>query len=93
MMRKPGLVCLDSDRLDGQQAAQHGQKRMDVRPRHQHLAAYDIGQFVQNLHADRPAIANDRLRTIGFHGVAGGDLDEDVGVEEATGHSPRPGRI
>jgi hypothetical protein len=77
----------------GQQAAECRQQRMDIRPCHPHLTARNIGQFVQNLHADHASIANDRLCTISLHGVAGREVNQDVGVEEATGHSRRLGRI
>jgi hypothetical protein len=50
--------------VDGQQAAQQGQKGMGVGPRHPHLAAGDIGEFVENLHADRAATADQRLGKI-----------------------------
>jgi hypothetical protein len=50
-------------------------------------------QFVQDLHADHAAIADDRLGTVSLRGVAGCDIHQDVRVEKATGHSPRAGRV
>jgi len=35
---------------------------------------------------------DDRLSPLGLRRIAGREVDQNIGVEEATGHSPRPGR-
>jgi hypothetical protein len=57
-------------RRAAEQAAQHRQKRMRIGPRHLHLPACDIRQFVDNLHADGAAGSDSRLGTIHLHGIA-----------------------
>jgi len=49
---------------------------MGVVPRHPHFAASDIGEFVENLHADRAATADQRFRPVGFRRVSGCDGHE-----------------
>ena len=76
---------LDGDRMNRQQAAQHVEERVRLVPGHLHFPARDVGKFVQNLHADRAAAGNGRFRPIGLRGVAGREVDEDVGIEKLTG--------
>jgi hypothetical protein len=42
--------------------------------------------------ADRAAFGNEAFRPIRLFGVARGEIQQDIRVEAATGHSPRPGR-
>lgn len=78
--------------MNRQQAAQHRQKRMRIAPRQLHLATSDIGEFVENLHADSTATTNGSLGLISLYRIARRNVEEDVGVEEATGDSRRPCR-
>jgi hypothetical protein len=57
-------VGLDCERMNRQQTAQHGQQRMGVNPGHLHRSARDIGEFIENLHANRPASGDGRLGPI-----------------------------
>jgi hypothetical protein len=63
--RQSCLVRFDRDGMDGQQATEQRQKGSGVLPGHPHLAAGNIGQLVENLHADRAAPADDRFRVVG----------------------------
>jgi|GraSoi2013_115cm_1033766.scaffolds.fasta_scaffold48333_2 hypothetical protein len=42
---------------------QHVQKGMRIGPGHLHLSADDVGEFVENLHADRTANGDNRIRS------------------------------
>ena len=50
--------------MDREQATQQGEKRMRVGPGHPHLAARDVGELVENLHADRAAGGDGRFGTL-----------------------------
>jgi hypothetical protein len=71
--------------MNRQQAPQYRQKRMCVGPRQLHLAASDIGEFVENLHADGPATSDGSLRPISLYRIARRNAEEHVGVEEVIG--------
>jgi hypothetical protein len=45
-------------------------KRMRVGPRHLHLPAREIGQFVEHLDADGAAGDDGRFGTVGLGGIA-----------------------
>jgi hypothetical protein len=80
-------VNLKGDGMNRRQAAQQRQKRMYVGPRQLHLATSDIGEFVENLHADSTAITNGGLGLISLYRIARRNVEEeDVGVEEVTWH-------
>ena len=51
-----------------------------------------IGDFVEDLDADGAAGTDDRLGPIRLGGIGRGEIDEDIAVHEASGHSPRPDR-
>ena len=65
-----GFVDLNGKRVNRQQTAKHFQKRVRIGPGHLHLPARDIGDLVENLHADRIAGGDDRLRSIRFCCIA-----------------------
>jgi hypothetical protein len=69
--------------MDREQAAQQVEERMRVGPGHPHRAC-DVGEFVENLYGDRAAGSDNRLGAIGLRGIARGDIDEDIGVEEGS---------
>jgi hypothetical protein len=79
--------------MNRQPAAQHGQKRMRVGPRHLHLPARDVGQFVEDLHADRAAGGDGRFDTVGLRGISEVRWRRKLGVEKASGHLPHPDQI
>ena len=64
------FVHLESKRMNRQQAAQHVQKCMRIGPGHLHLPARDVGEFVENLNADRTAGGDSRFRPIGLCCIA-----------------------
>jgi hypothetical protein len=59
-------VSVDGDRMTGQQAAHHVEEGVGLVRGHLHFTARDVGQFVQNLHADRAAAGNGCLCPIDF---------------------------
>ena len=86
------FVDFDGERMNRQQAAQHGQQRMRVGPGRLHLPARDLGEFVEDLDADGAAFGDGRFGAVGLRGIAGSEVDEDIGVEKASGRSPRHDR-
>src|SRR5277367_2405064 len=79
---EPKLVGLEGNRMDGQQSPQRRQKATCFSPSHFHLASRDIGDLVQHLNADRAPVAKYGFRTVGLRRVAGGEVNENVAVEE-----------
>ncbi len=57
------------------------------------VATSDIGYFVQHVNADRSAFANDRFSAIRLCCIVRRKINENIRVEETTGHSPLTGRI
>src|SRR5688572_29929468 len=84
------LVRLERDRNNGDETPQGGEKLVRLVPRQKHLTPCDVRELVQNLYADRAAARDDFLGSCGFLGVGGGEIDEDVRIDEITCHWPRP---
>jgi hypothetical protein len=58
---------------------------MSVLLGHPHLSARGVGQFVENLHADGAAAADDRFLAVGLRRVAGGQGDEKLVSKKLPG--------